>query len=74
MRYRKCRHDGRREYLHIAIWTDANGDIPDGMCIHHINGNRLDNRIENMMLLTKHEHALIHLRERSRDKKGRFVK
>lgn len=33
--------------------------------IHHINGNRNDNRIENMMILTHREHMRLHYPEKS---------
>lgn len=29
---------------------------PAWMIVHHINNNRLDNRLENLMLVTKYEH------------------
>lgn len=32
--------------------------------VHHINHVRNDNRLENLMLLTKKEHAALHMRER----------
>ena len=28
--------------------------------VHHINGNKLDNRIENLAVLSREEHAAIH--------------
>lgn len=36
--------------------------------VHHINGNRGDNRLENLQLLSKKEHDLIHLKDSTRHK------
>lgn len=35
---------------HRAVWIDNHGAIPDGAVIHHINGDKMDNRIENLQL------------------------
>ena len=32
--------------------------------VHHINENRLDNRIENLQVMTQKEHARLHMKER----------
>lgn len=42
------------------IWEKNYGKIPKGMIIHHVNGNKKDNRIENLQLLTFQEHMKIH--------------
>lgn len=41
--------------------------------IHHINGNKQDNRIENLQIMTQSEHAKLHDNERKRDKSGRLI-
>lgn len=41
--------------------------------VHHINNNPSDNRIENLQIVTREEHCLIHNQTRQRDKKGRFI-
>ena len=41
---------------HKLVWTNANGDIPGGHVIHHKNGIKDDNRLENLELMTTSEH------------------
>lgn len=42
--------------------------------VHHINYNKLDNRIENLQLLSNIEHHKLHYKERLVGKNGRFIK
>lgn len=44
-------------------------------CVHHINGDRKDNRLGNLQLMTKSEHSALHGRtsSRPRGKDGRFA-
>lgn len=44
--------------LHRFIWICANGDIPKDIEINHKNGDKRDNRLENLELVTKSGNAL----------------
>ena len=49
------REEGRTKpvKMHMFIWELVNGDIPEGMQIDHINGNRLDNRLCNLRIVSQ---------------------
>lgn len=51
-------------YEHRKVWYDANGEIPCGHHIHHVNEDKADNRLENLEMLSDSAHSLHHLRER----------
>lgn len=46
-------------YLYLSILNNKVTYLSKDDDIHHINGNRLDNRIENLQLISRSEHAKI---------------
>lgn len=48
---------------HRSVWIKYNGNIPKGQVIHHTNGNKLDNRIENLQMMSLSNHIKLHLSE-----------
>ena len=45
---------------HKHIWIVNNGTIPKGFHIHHLDGNKLNNNINNLMMLSETSHKQLH--------------
>ena len=43
----------RNLYLSRLMWIFINGNIPNDMCVDHINQDKTDNRISNLRLVSK---------------------
>jgi len=54
--YVNDRLTGKHVKLHRYFWEFYNGPIPEGMIVHHKNGNKKCNCIANLELCTKEEH------------------
>lgn len=56
---------------HILIVEDAMGrPLAENECVHHINGIKNDNRIENLQVMTASEHMSYHMKKRHEQKGG----
>ena len=56
-------NEGRKyaKGLHVAIWEYYNGkEVPKGYCIHHKDGNTLNNDISNLECIEIREHLSRH--------------
>ena len=53
--YGRC--NGKRNLLHRDVWELYNGSIPKGHDIHHIDGDRANNKRNNLELISKSQHA-----------------
>ena len=64
--------EGRRwKYRARAVWEQAFGPLLRTQIIHHRNGDPFDDRLENLQMVTRAEHARLHadpatMRERGR--------
>lgn len=47
-------------YIYLSILNNKPTYIPKNYDIHHINGNGKDNRIQNLQLVSRKEHMIIH--------------
>lgn len=51
--------------MHVYVWEFYNGPINEGYQIHHKDGDRGNNDIDNLQMLTKSDHMSLHGRERA---------
>ena len=58
----KCKPNGKPQSMlvHRKIWIKHYGEIPKDFIIHHKNGNKKDNRIENLQSISRSEHTKSH--------------
>lgn len=60
-RYRLTKRNGVRKALHRLVAEEMIGrELRPGEQVHHKNGNKLDNRPENLEVLASKDHQLIH--------------
>ena len=60
---------GRRERLHVYIWRVNNGNIPKGYHINHKDGDKFNNELDNLEMLTSKDHAAYHGQNMSEEQK-----
>ena len=61
--------DGYVMKHHLVMERYIGGDIPTGYVVHHKNGKRNDNRIENLELMTLGEHTSHHMKIRHENRR-----
>jgi hypothetical protein len=63
-KYRSIRISKRAYKEHRLVWIWHYGEIVENLVIDHMNGDRIDNRIENLRILTNSQN--LHNSERKR--------
>lgn len=53
----------KRGYCHRIIWEEDVGPIPEGFDVHHKDGNKLNNLLENLDCISKSDHMRLHSQE-----------
>lgn len=61
-----------RKRLHRYVWEKEHGEIPKGYHIHHIDGDKSNNSIENLALFTAGDHEKLHGAEQKRIEQARI--
>lgn len=62
-------------YEHHVVWCAAGRAMPKAdETLHHINGQKDDNRLQNLALISRSEHAKLHAAQRQRRKDGTFAR
>jgi len=51
-------------YEHVLVWVSAGRETAPGAVIHHLNGDKTDNRLGNLLYMSREYHNLEHLPER----------
>ena len=81
--YKSCRYNGKRMRQHRAVFLSIveefsftkseREEYMSGLVVHHINGDKKDNRRCNLRFMSRRAHARLHSNQRQRDRLGRFV-
>lgn len=64
-KYEEIRVSGKRHLKHRYVWEQHNGRIPKGYEIHHKDGDTHNNDIENLEMLSIHDHRSIHAKNQT---------
>lgn len=63
----------KRKRLHVYVWEYFNGELPKGYNIHHIDGDKSNNDISNLKLLSSSKHNSLHTRENCENNYDRVI-
>jgi hypothetical protein len=64
----------KRKYCHRLIWEEDVGPIPEGFDVHHKDGNKLNNLLNNLECISKSDHMRLHAIEGREKRSSRMKK
>jgi hypothetical protein len=65
--YKQFYENGRWVYTHRRVaQKKVGGAIGKGRHVHHVNGNKTDNRPSNLRVMSASDHAKLHARQRNK--------
>lgn len=59
--------NGKRQRMHVYVWEYFFGSVPAGCHVHHLDGNRANNIIENLAVLPGIEHVTYHAKKHAQE-------
>lgn len=65
---------GKRKRLHVYVWENEHGEIPDGYHVHHKDEDKRNNDISNLALLPRGKHAGLHANEYAEANRDEMIK
>lgn len=66
--------DGKRKRLHVYVWEFETGEkVRRGYHIHHKDGNKDNNDITNLAMITREEHEKLHANSLTSDRKKQMA-
>lgn len=68
--YHRAKLGGRLRMVHNWVWEQEHGPIPEGFDIHHVDGDKQNNALDNLMLVDRVTHKRLdspHFRQDAAD-------
>jgi len=58
---------------HRKVWMETFGEIPEDCIIHHKDRDKKNNSLDNLLCLSRRQHALLHWKLRKKREKDKLL-